>query len=538
MSTAVQDARRFEDLLGVDGDQSYVFHQIFSDQGWRARRRSKKAFKLLKKIDVALRAVLRDGEQVFFVTHGTASPSFLEWYFLGAALYYMNRRAIVLTNQRILLLQIDSRWRPRHFRSQIRWECVAQLRTTAFGNTKIKFHSGGSVMFTGVPRADRKQLASTINDVIGKLETTDRAELEQLCPRCFEQVGGRPAACPHCNVSFKSAKTAGLLSLVFPGAGDFYLGHRGFAVLEVFGGLAFWAVVVGLAMDPTMGLVGALSFAFFVVFVVHGVDALTTLHIATKGISPEEGLSKPWRFAVAAAVPIVSLLAVIVAVPSQMRLRPESITVAGENLSADHLQALRNAGYVSPTETVRYFYSDGPTSVLEDGNLFTDERIVSYAQLVNETFHESARFDEVVDLQVLPAGPGESTSSIYVVKDNGAVFYLLVATLGGGDSLFANALFERWRAVRSALPDGGIWFDGGDGSSLADGIVVRGLEPDHTREGIEIWWLQIWMGEQGSDWELIERTEVSDQDRMFDVVTIELAGGDQQQVVFDVTGGT
>jgi hypothetical protein len=538
MSTAVQDAHRFEDLLNIDNDGSYVFRQIFSDQGWRARRRSKKTFKLLKKIDVALRAVLRDGEQVFFLTHGTASPSFVEWYFLGVVLYYMNRRAIVLTNQRVLLLQIDSRWRPRHFRSQIRWECVAQLRTTALGNMKVTFHSGGSMMFTGVPRADRKWLANVMNDVIQKLDATDQTEVEQLCPRCFEQVDGRPVACPHCAVAFKSAKTARLLSLIFPGAGDLYLGHRGFALLEMFVAVVLWFAIIGIAMDPAVDLVEALLIGFVMVLFVHGPDALTTYYIGKKGLAPEHGGSNRWRFAAAAAVPVISLITVLVAVPMKLRLRPEPTTVAGERLSDHQLRALRNAGYVGPAETVRYFYSDGPASVLQDGNLFTDDRIVSYAMLIDSTFHESARFDEVVDLHVQPADPGESTSSIYVVKNTGAVFYLIVSTLGGGDSLFADALFDRWRAVRAASPEGGIWFDGGDGSAMADGIIVRGLEPGDSREGVEDWWLQVWMGEPGTDWQLIERTAVSDRDRMFDVVTIERASGDQVQLFFEVTGDT
>lgn len=536
MSKAVQEARRFQDLLNSDVDGPYLFRNIFSDEGWLARRRSKKTFKLLKKIDVALRAVLRDGEQVFFLTHGTTSLSFVEWYFLGFVLYYMNRRAIVLTNQRILLLQINSRWKPRHFRSQIRWENVAQLRTTALGNTKVEFHSGSKIMFTGVPKGDRKWLANVMNEVIHNLDASDQAEVEQLCPRCFDVVDGRPVACPHCASPLKSAKTARLLSLVFPGAGDMYLGHRGFALLEVSVGVVLWLGVVGIAMDPSVGLGTAFALAGFVVLVVHGLDALTTYHIGCKGLLPEYGSSNRWRFALAAGVPAISLITLLVAVPTKVRLRPEPMAVAGEQFSTHQLRALRNAGYLGPAETVRYFYSNGTASVLQDGNLFTDDRIVSYELLVDTTFHESARFDEVVDLHVAPAGPGESFSSIYVVKDNGAVFYLIVSPLGGGDSTFADALFDRWRSVRTALPEGGVWFDGGDGSSLDDAILVRGLEPEHSREAVEGWWLRVWMGEQGTDWQTVKRTETIDEGRTFDVITVQDAAGDRSQLFFEVAG--
>lgn len=35
---------------------------------------------------------------------------------------------------------------------------------------------------------------------------------------------GRPAACPSCRGAIKSARKAGLLSLLFPGLGDLHLG--------------------------------------------------------------------------------------------------------------------------------------------------------------------------------------------------------------------------------------------------------------------------------------------------------------------------
>ena len=105
MSTVLQQARRYEDLLGAEGsDEAYAFETIFDATTWRARRHSKRKFKLLRAIDEKLRAMLFEGERVRYVTQGS-SVTFWESYFLGWLMYYLNRRAIVLTDRRIIMLR-------------------------------------------------------------------------------------------------------------------------------------------------------------------------------------------------------------------------------------------------------------------------------------------------------------------------------------------------------------------------------------------------------------------------------------------------
>ncbi len=59
------------------------------------------------------------GEGVEFVSWGI-EYALLEYYFMGFWAYSLNRRAVVLTDQRILLLQIDSRRRVRELKSEVR----------------------------------------------------------------------------------------------------------------------------------------------------------------------------------------------------------------------------------------------------------------------------------------------------------------------------------------------------------------------------------------------------------------------------------
>lgn len=530
MDNAVQRARGYEDLLKVGEDGPYVFSQMFDTEGWRARSRAKRRFKLLRRIDPALRPMLRDGERVFFVSRGVAHPSVLEWYFLGAALYYMNQRAIVLTNQRILLLQIDWRMRPKAMRNQIDYASIAGFKNTVLGNTRISFHSGGHVLLTGLPRADRKWLARTFDRMLGKLDAAPaRTELEHLCPQCFWPVREQSASCPACARPFKSPRRAALLSLVFPGAGDLYLGHNAFAYLELLGATGIWLGAAALGFDPSVGVLEGIVLVCFIVVFAHGFDAFTTHRIAKKGLIADSTDPQRWRFGAAAVIPLLALGSIALAAPSKLRLAPLPAVVSGDEMPVPHLEALRQAGYLEPGESVRYFYSAGATSVLQDGSLFTDDRVVSYQKDLDVDWHESARLDDVMDLHVELGVPGD-LSWITVVRHDGVGFDLIVSTEGGGDRVFIDALTDRWRAARAGRPGG--WFDGGAGASTDEAIVLRGVE-DRTRvDSLELLWLGLWRGAEGTDWRLVERSRMSADSLDFDLWTLENAGGEQERIVF------
>lgn len=289
MHSTLEGARRFQDLLTLtDHDAPYVYSGIFDDTGFRARRLSKKKFKLLKRIDEALRPMLREGERVLFLTFGTA-VSFWESYFLGWAMYIINRRAIALTSERILLLQTDTRDHPGEFRSQLDYRAIEVVKGSAVGNTVVKVKSGKSHVFTRLPKADRKALqkvAERLRSESGGLGS-GASGMEELCPYCFETVAGRPPQCPHCRGPFKSARKAGTLSLIFPGLGDIYLGHGTFAMMEIIFGAIIWISWLGVMLtDPNMSASGALLMAVFVIFFVHGADALATWYLGRRGLYP------------------------------------------------------------------------------------------------------------------------------------------------------------------------------------------------------------------------------------------------------------
>lgn len=290
MHPRLHSATRFQDLLvRRNEDDPYVFSSIFNNDNWRARRLSAKKLKLLREIDDVLRSILTTGEKVHFVTFGNG-VSFWESYFLGWVAYYINRRAIVLTDRRIVLLQIDRKLRPHTFRSQMRYLSIDRLTLPLLGGMKVGMRSKKTHLFAYVPRRDRVPMREFIRRK--KMEfrgyAADASDLEDLCPQCHQPVVGRPRQCPACQAGFKSPTKAALLSLLFPGLGDLYLGHKPFAVIEIVVATLIWLGFLLPNPDGPTSLTVTLITATILVVFMHGFDALTTRYIAQKGLYPSE----------------------------------------------------------------------------------------------------------------------------------------------------------------------------------------------------------------------------------------------------------
>lgn len=287
MHPTLQHVERVEELLQrQSNDTPYDFQRLFRADGFWARRASQKRFRLLKRIDESLRALLWPAERVVFMTSGVLY-SFWESYFFGLPMYYLNRRALVLTDMRLILLQIDRRRRPRELRSHILLRAIKSLKRTILGNTGLRLNSGKKFTIAYIPRADRRALVDTFKNAQSSPARETSAEgLEHLCPYCYVPVEGRPLQCPKCNGSYKSAKKAGLLSLLFPGLGDIYLGHLRFAILEVAVALLIWIAVLIPDPEAPATVAERVVLGLFVVAIVHGIDAVSTWHVARKGHYP------------------------------------------------------------------------------------------------------------------------------------------------------------------------------------------------------------------------------------------------------------
>lgn len=280
----------FKGLLKVRSHElPYRFDTIFEDESRSDRRRSKKKFKLLRRIDDKLREVLDEGEEVRFLTRGTIF-TFWESYFLGWLLYYFNKRAVVLTDRRILLLQIQWRSTPGVLASQIRYRGIEKVKAGFLGGTRVKLGDGKTVRFSGMPRSDGKFLERLVNGLTraGFGDGAETVGKDELCPHCYAAVSLGDPDCWSCGGTFKSPRTAGLRSLLLPGLGDFYMGHRKLATTELLFTLLIWVLVFLPDPENPVSLAGALVVGAFLFVFIHVPDAVGTWYLARRGVFPGE----------------------------------------------------------------------------------------------------------------------------------------------------------------------------------------------------------------------------------------------------------
>lgn len=272
----------------------YRFDQIFSARGFGARRLERRRLKLVQHVDERVRAFLAGGESVEFVTWGV-EYSFLESYFMGIWARLLNRRAVILTDRRILLIQISARNKVLQLKSQIRYTAIEKPARGMLGGLGIVTRDKKRHHLMGVPRKDRKVLLERIATHVEAVRTEPpTAGRENLCPYCGQRVIGLPDRCSRCAKGFKSGAKAGWLSLLFPGLGDLYLGHRLLGLVEIAGALLGWSlvtlpfVVPGEEGAAVEGGTAALVLLAIVAFVfMHGTDAWVTRRMGLKGIYPE-----------------------------------------------------------------------------------------------------------------------------------------------------------------------------------------------------------------------------------------------------------
>ena len=533
MSDALSRAARFQDLLSAGDDAGpYVYASLFPAESRRDRRRSKRRFTLLRRLDPALRPMLDDGERVIFLTAGSVT-TFWGQLFGGWLTYAVNRRAIVATNRRVLLLQIGSRGTPRVLRAEIGYGAVAEIKTGLLSNVQLRFRDGERRLIAGMPPADRKDLREIVTRLAGVAPAAARDGLQDLCPHCFAPADVDPLVCPTCQGRFKSPRVATLLSLLFPGMGDLYIGHRGVAILELAVAGLVWLSLLAVAFDPAVPpLAFVVTLGLFVV-AGHGGDAVATRQLAHAGLYPAGSHEHPGRrFVFAALVPVAVIAAAAGPVTARRGLTPSPGLVDGAALPQRHVTALRSAGYVAPDEEITLFFSGAEGTILEHGTLLTDRRVVLYTSQGPEHFVLALPYDSIVDLWLEESEESPALSALRIMPDDGMGFYVLLPTAAAQDSAFLHALGERWRAIRPAR--GALWYDGGPGFAAADPIEVRGPLGADGLEGAERQWLRIWFGD---DWEMVGRFTRQDGDRLVDEVAVRFATGVEQHFYFDATGG-
>lgn len=281
ISPVILRAARFQDLLAIPGgDGPYVFTRMFREAERTERRQSRRHFKLLKRVDGTVREIVEPHEKVVFIT-AARGLSFWEQWVLGW------RRAVVLTNNRVVFLELDARRRPRRIHRQISYAAIAEVTDERSARVGIETRGGEALELRGLRPLDRTVVADRLRSgARTKRGTSSATGIESLCPYCHKALSGRPRSCPSCLRDFRRGWLSALSSLAVPGLGDYLLGYRGFSVLELLAALAIWlAYLVGPTTWGVPGLQSVLG-AGWIFAAVHGADAVFTWRVSRGGVFP------------------------------------------------------------------------------------------------------------------------------------------------------------------------------------------------------------------------------------------------------------
>lgn len=275
----------YPELQGLSSEK-FDFGEILSPnkKGGYKSRRNKFKIRVFNAIHNILDEILEDGEKVMRIGKGTAYyPAEI---FLGNGILTMiyNCYAIVCTNRRLLFVNINSRiTRPTHFLSQMLYADIRKVKQGLLLNHLILYRmSGKRRIFTSVKRYLLKELKEFIplrKDAVRSVEHSTES-LENLCPSCFVPLPKGLIACPGCKVNLKEPKRAFFKSLVLPGWGDIYLGHRALGILELIGSVIIWVFVISFLRQ---GGVENLITAVFLLLIYNGHDGILTYHMGKKG---------------------------------------------------------------------------------------------------------------------------------------------------------------------------------------------------------------------------------------------------------------
>lgn len=278
---------------GVDSPPVDAASLYPEPDGFLGRRAKAARAKLLAGLEGVLAKALAPGETVRYVARGCRF--FLaEYWFGGAAAYYHNATALVLTDRRLLLVQIDRRGRPGDLKNQVSLTAVRGAGRTLLSGWIIRLADGSKLSFTALRGADRKRLEALLPG--GDGPKSAQRSLEHLCPACLRVVPGpvgAAASCPEptCRIPFRDPEKAARLSTWVPGLGDLYLRHHLFGTLEFLGSMVMLGVGLALALDavanpePSSGIAAAAMLLLLVV-VPRVIDRSITRHMARKGLVP------------------------------------------------------------------------------------------------------------------------------------------------------------------------------------------------------------------------------------------------------------
>lgn len=259
-----------------------------------------------------LEHVLDDDETVLYFLPALHVPGVFQQLGFGIWWSLFFRSVLVLTDRRMVEISMRD-WKRAGTRvNSYPWAQVKTLKLS-MGTLKLAPADGRAQKWKLPVRGDRK-LLKLLNPKIQELLPNDIHAPQKSplwhCPECGASTETHPKTCAECGTTFKTTGLAAGLSLAVPGAGLYYAGHTGLALLDLLGEaiLFFMVASIFLTAPTSADVIGALVVGLMFLFL----TKLESVHLATalvKRTVPDNDPGRWKKIAVTGAIISVVLIA-------------------------------------------------------------------------------------------------------------------------------------------------------------------------------------------------------------------------------------
>lgn len=134
-------------------------------------------------------------------------------------------------------------------------------------------------------------------------------------------------------------------------------------------------IMIALSMGQVRGLLVSLIFLYFFARAVQGTF---TFHKLERAENPAYKPPPRWYWFVGIPFGVIMFSLVGMGLLTMTGTLPSTEVLPGSRLPSHQVETLLSERIIDEGEQVEYFYSAGLFSILEDGNLLTDQRVISY----------------------------------------------------------------------------------------------------------------------------------------------------------------
>ena len=208
------------------------------------------------------------------------------------------------------------------------------------------------------------------------------------------------------------------------------------SLLLVIGSLTF-------GMISSFGLTSILILLLIIYFFGNALRGTFTYHRLRKKEDPHYRQTPKWQYFLGIPAGLFIVVAFIYGFLIETGKAPRPEVLTGNQLKHETKETLRQKGILLKNERIDFFFSSGFLSILEEGNILTDKRVISYETIEGELIVYALSLDEVTKYEVVEKGDLFNNTVINVFSGEENWITLWLSADNNGDENFIEALSKR-----------------------------------------------------------------------------------------------